>query len=301
MKKSIGVVILLMFISVSMLAQTINCNVVINNQKLQSTNRDFFQEMKNTISDFVNNRTWADYQLEPYERIECNFIITLNEQLSENDFKGTLQIQAQRPVYNSAYKSPTLNTIDNDFEFRFSQNEVLDFSEMSHSSNLASLLAYWINIVLGIDFDTFSLQGGTPFFRRAERIVQNAQGESKPGWNTTSGSGRKNRYWLVENILSPKYSKEREAYYKYHRLGLDVMGENAEQGRESIKSALVDMQTLYREKPDNTLHYYIMFFDAKADEIVNVFSESSTEEKQEVYKLLNEINTTNEPKYKKLR
>ncbi len=279
----------------------LRCNVTINTQKIQSTNRELFQAMKTEISNFVNNRTWTNHRYENFERIDCNFIITLNEQVTETEFKGTLQIQAQRPVYGSTYNSPTLNTMDNDLEFTFNQNEVMDFSENMHSSNLTSVLAYWVYVIIGLDYDTFSLQGGTDWFRKAERIAQNAQGESKPGWGSTSGVNRRNRYWLVENILSPKYARERSAYYQYHRLGLDVMSAKPAQAREYVLTALREMQALYKEKPDNTMYFYTIFFDTKADEIVNIFSEATPQEKSQVYDLLSSINNTNDPKYKKLK
>jgi hypothetical protein len=257
--------------------------------------------MKTEIANFLNNRAWTNHTYQPFERKECNFIITLNEQPSEGEFKGTLQVQAQRPVYGSIYNTPTINTIDNDFEFSYKEHEIMDFSDNSHLSNLTSVLAYWVYIVLGIDYDTFSARGGTEWFQRAERIAQNAQSESKPGWSASAGMNRRNRYWLAENILSSKYTRERIALYSYHRLGLDVMSEKPDEGRVQVMQALQEMQKLYREKPDNTLYFYIVFFDTKADEIVNIFSEAKPAEKQAAYQLLSEINNGNDPKYKKLK
>ncbi|MDR3329368.1 MAG: DUF4835 family protein, partial [Prevotellaceae bacterium] len=193
------------------------------------------------------------------------------------------------------------NTIDNEFEFSYRENEPLEFSPNSHLSNLTSVLAFWVYIVLGIDYDSFSESGGADLFRAAERVAQNAQGESKAGWSSSGGLSRRNRYWLVENITSSKYSRERKAYYLYHRLGLDVMGEKPADGRAQVMLALQEMQKLYKEKPDNTLYFYTMFFDAKADEIANVFSEAPAAEKQAAYKLLTEVNNINEPKYQKLK
>jgi hypothetical protein len=280
-------------------AQTLNCNVMLNTQKIQTTNRTLFQEMKNAITDFVNTRTWSDLYLQSHERIECNFIITLSEMTNEKDFKGTLQVQALRPVYGGTYKSPTLNALDNDFEFRFVANEVLDYSEMSHLSNLTSMLAFWVHIILGMDFDTFSERGGTDYYTKAERIVQRAQSEGK-GWTQNSGTSNKNRYWMVSDVLSPKYVRERKALYLYHRMGLDLMEKNVADGRKGVMSALKEMQSLYKEAPDNTLFYNI-FFDTKADEIVNIFTDATSEEKAEAYAILSAINVTNDIKYKKLK
>ncbi|MDR3189283.1 MAG: DUF4835 family protein [Prevotellaceae bacterium] len=282
-------------------AQTIRCNVTLNTQKVQSTNRALFETLKTEVDNFLNSRAWTNHTYQQVERVECNFIITLNEQVNESDFKGTLQIQAQRPVYGSIYNSPTISTVDNDFEFSYKENEILDFSENMHSSNLTSMLAYWVYVVLGLDYDTFSPNGGTEWFGKAEQIAQNAQSETMSGWASSSGMNRKNRYWLVENILGSRYARERKAYYTYHRLGLDVMSEKPEEGRKQVMLALQEMQKLYQEKPDNTLYFYTIFFDTKADEIVNIFSEATPAEKQAAYQLLSTINNVNDPHYKKLK
>jgi hypothetical protein len=279
----------------------LRCNVTINTQKIQSTNRDLFQQMKSDITNFVNNRVWTNHQYEPSERIDCNLILTLNEQINETEFKGTLQIQSQRPVYGTSYNSPTLNTMDNDIEFTYTPTEVLDYSETTHLSNLTSILAYWIFVIVGMDYDTFSPRGGTEWFRKAERIAQNAQGESRSGWSASTGMSRRNRYWIIENIPSTKYVRERMANYRYHRLGLDIMSEKTAEGRVQVLQALYDMQALFREKPDSYMFFYNVFFDTKADEVANIFSEAPQKERETVYTLLMEINNTNEPKYKKLK
>ena len=279
----------------------LRCNVTLNTQKIQSANKDLFQQMRSDIAGFINNRTWTNHRFEPFERIECNLIFTLSEQINDTEFKGTLQVQAQRPVFGSSYNSPTLNTMDNDIDFTYTPTVVLDFSESTHLSNLTSILAYWAYIVLGMDYDTFSPRGGTEWFRKAERVVQNAQSESKPGWSASTGLNRRNRYWLVENILSAKYARERTASYKYHRLGLDVMSERPDEARAQVLQALKDMQALFREKPDSYMFFYTVFFDTKADEIANIFSEAPQQEREAVYALLMEVNNTNEPKYKKLK
>ncbi|MDR2937464.1 MAG: DUF4835 family protein [Prevotellaceae bacterium] len=292
---------LLVLLSAFLAQAQLRSNVTVSAQKIQGTNAELFQQMKTDVTSFLNNRMWTNHQYEPFERIECNFIITLSEQVSDNHFKGTLQVQAQRPVYGASYNSATLNTIDNEFEFTYMPNELMDFSENTHLSNLTSMLAYWAFIVVGTDYDTFSPRGGTEWFRKAERIAQNAQGESMSGWSASSGMERRNRYWLVENILSEKYARERMASYRYHRQGLDVMSEKPNEGRAAVQQALQEMQSLYREKPDSYMFFYNVFFDTKADEIANIFSEAPQEEREAVLKLLLEINNTNEPKYEKLK
>ncbi|MDR3296774.1 MAG: DUF4835 family protein [Prevotellaceae bacterium] len=279
----------------------VRCNVTVNAQKIETTNREIFESLKNDIANFVNNRTWTNHTYKSHERIDCNFIVTLAESPAEGEYKGTMQVQALRPVYGSVYKSTTLNALDNEVEFAYKVNQPFDFSDNTHVDNLTSLLAYWIYIVLGIDYDTFAPQGGTEWFKLAERVVQNAQSESRAGWSSSGGLSRRNRYWLVENILGGKYAEERAAFYLYHRLGLDAMGTSPDEARTQVMQALQGMQKIYTTKPDNTLFFYIMFFDAKADEIVNIFSEATPKEKQDAYQLLSVINIINEPKYKKLK
>jgi hypothetical protein len=301
MKKQLYIMLLFALPTLSW-GQGIKCNFTLNAAKVQNAGDAAYTSMKTTIAEFLNTTTWLEHNVQPFEQIECNIILTINAQTAENEYNGTLQIQAQRPIYNSTYNSVTLNAIDNDVEFRYSPNEPLDFSMMSHNpNNLTPLLAFWLYIVIGWDADTYAPLGGSDMLRNAERIVQNAQSETKAGWNTSSGSGRKNRYWLIENLMGKRYEKLRQANYLYHRRGLDMLADNLIQGRKNVQTALQDMQNLYTEKPDITLYPIALFFDAKADEIVNIFSEVSPEEKDKLYTMLTKTNIVNEPKYKRLK
>jgi hypothetical protein len=294
--------ILLFALPVLVVGQGVKCNFTLNSQNVQAQGTETFATMKSAITDFLNGTTWVDRPMQPFEQIECNIMLTLTAISAANEYKATLQVQAQRPVHGSAYNSVILNAIDNDAEFRFSPNEPLDFSIMSHNpNNLTPLLAYWIYIVIGMDGDSFAPMGGTEAFRTADRIVQNAQSETKPGWSSSSGTGRKTRYWLVENLLGKRYEKLRKATYTYHRLGLDAMSSNFDEGKKNILAALGDVQALYKEKPDITLFPIILFFDAKADEFVNIFLGAPKEEKEKVYAILSQTNIINDTKYKRLK
>lgn len=297
------ILILLLLLPTFGFGQTVKCNFTLNTAKMQNVaGNEIYAALKNTVTDFINTNTWIDRSMQPFEAFECNIILTLTEQTSEYEFRGTLQVQAQRPVYNSMYNSVTLNAIDNDVQFRFSPNESFTFSLMSHHpDNLAPLLAYWIYIVIGLDCDTFAPLGGTEIFRTAQRIVNNAQIDSKPGWAANTGSVSKNRYWLAENLLSKPYEPARKALYTYHRLGMDVMNENFAEGKKNILAALQAWQEFYKSKPDNTMYFLSLIFDAKADELTNIFMESDIKEKNDVYTLLSQINVVNEPKYKRLK
>ncbi len=191
-----------------------------------------------------------------------------------------------------------LNYKDNEVQFRYVEFQTMEFSENSNLSNLTSLLAYYAYIIIGLDYDAFSLDGGTAYFQKAEKIVTNAQNATEKGWK--SFEGQRNRYWLIENILNPKYAPVREFYYRYHRNGLDVMAEKSADGRASIAEDLKLLQKVFREKPSPFLTFLQVVFDAKSDEFVNVFSDSYPEERTRVNNLLKEIDPTNSGKYQKI-
>jgi hypothetical protein len=255
--------------------------------------------MQTAIYEFMNNTNWTNHVYGQDERIECTIMLTLNEQIGSDEYKGTLQIQSRRPVFNASYNSPMLNFLDNNLHFRYLEFDKLEFSETSHLSNLTSTLAFYAYIILGFDYDSFSYLGGTEYFQKAERIVNNAQNAQERGWKAYEGN-RKNRYWLAENVLNEKYRPLREVYYRYHRLGLDRMSDKVMEGRAEIAETVTNIQRIFREKPDPYLFYIQLFFDAKNDELVNIFSESFPTEKNRVANILIEVDNANANKYKKL-
>lgn len=280
-------------------SQELRCNVSINSQRIQGTNRLLFQNMQTAIYEFMNNTPWTNHVYGFDERIECSIMLNITEQIGSDEFKGTIQIQSRRPVFNTSYNTTMLNFQDNNLHFRYREYEKLEFSESSHLSNLTSILAFYAYIIIGLDYDSFSRLGGTEYFQKAERIVNNAQNAVERGWKAYEGN-RKNRYWMIENLLNPKYQPLREAFYRYHRLGLDVMSEKAAEGRAEIAESLVLLQRVYREKPDPYLFALQLFFDAKNEELVNIFSESYPTEKARVVNILTEIDNPNASKYKRI-
>jgi hypothetical protein len=254
--------------------------------------------MQKDLYEFVNNRKWTDNVFSNDERIECTILINLTEQLSSDEYKGTMQVQATRPVFNSNYNSVLLNYKDNDVQFRYVEFQPMEFNENSSVSNLTSLLAYYVYLIIGLDYDSFSQEGGTPYFQKAEKIVTNSQNAQEKGWK--SFEGQKNRYWLVENILNSKYGPVRDFYYRYHRQGMDVMADKAADAKIEIAEDLKLLQKVYREKPSQFMNYLQVVFDAKADEFVNIFSESFPDEKIRVSNLLKEIDPANSQKYARI-
>ena len=300
-KGRIILIVVLMLSAVKMASsQELYCNVQVSAQKIQGSNREVFQNMQRDIYEFMNNMVWTDNVFSFSERIECNLLINLDEQLSADEFRGTIQVQLSRPVYNTTYKSTVLNFVDNNFQFRYVEFQTLEFNPNSHTSNLVSVLAYYAYLFIGMDFDTFSPEGGTPYFQVAEKIVTNAQNAPEPGWKPYDGSRNRNRYWLVKNILDNEYSGVRQFVYLYHLRGLDRMESDITRARTDIYESLRQLQEVYRRRPDPFMYYMTIILEAKTDEIVNIFSEAFPEEKNRVVQILTEIDPANESKYQKI-
>ena len=296
--RKIGVVLLILTLSFELFSQEFRCNVQVVSQQIQGTNKQVFQTLQNAIYEFMNNRVWTDHVYTMEERIECNMMINITEQMSADEFKGTLTIQASRPVFNTNYTTTTLNFVDNDIRFRYVEFAPLEFDLNSNISNLTSILAFYANFILGLDYDTFSLLGGSSYFTDAERIVLNAQNAPEPGWKPMDNISHKNRYWLVKDMIDTDYEQVRTFNYRYHRLGLDVMDEKIAEGRAEITNSLALLQQVYRKRPDPYMYLLRLVFDSKVDEIVNVYTESYPEERNRAYDILVEVDKPNANKYK---
>ncbi len=290
----------MLFTVSSVISQELYCNVQVSAQKIQGSNREVFQSMQRDIYEFMNSMVWTDNLFSFSERIECNILINLDEQLSADEFRGTLQVQLRRPVFNTTYESTVLNFVDNNFQFRYVEFQPLEFNPNSHTSNLVSVLAYYAYLIIGMDFDTFAPNGGTPYFQVAEKIVTNAQNAPEAGWKPYDGSRNRNRYWLVKNILDSEYSGVRQFVYLYHMRGMDRMESDITRARTEIYESLRQLQEVYRRRPDPFMYYMTIILDAKADEIVNIFSQAFPEEKNRVVQILTEIDPANDAKYQKI-
>ncbi len=276
--------------------QELQCNVSVSSSRIEGTYKEIFQSMRNDISEFMNNRKWTEHQFAVDERIVCNVFIQVTDQIGADEFKGTIQVQLNRPVFNSSYQSPVLNIKDNDFDIRYVEFQPLEFSETSNTNALTNILAYYAYVILGFDYDTFSPMGGTPFFLKARDIVNKSQNAREKGWRAYEGNY--NRFWLIDNLSNKAYSPFRDLLYRYHRLGLDVMAEKADIGRGEIAEALKNMQKVYRARPDTYINR--IFFDAKSDEIVNLFSKGSNDERSRIMSVLSECDPANSGKYEKI-
>ena len=296
--------ILFIIFSLSLLAeaeaQELRCGLSVNYSKIQGTNQSVFMTLQKDLQDFVNNTAWTNNLFATDERIECNIFINITEQLSASEFRATLQVQSSRPVFGSTFITPMFNYMDNEVIFNYIEYDQIQFNEQAYTSALPSLIAFYCYIILGLDYDSFSLLGGTEYLKKAEHIVLNAQNAPVKGWRPYDGS-RTNRYWMIENMLNYKYGPMRNVYYKYHRLGLDMMSTSISDGRLGVMEALLDIQKVYRDRPDTYLFFLKLFFDAKADEIVNIFLEAPETERLRAYQILVEVDKMNEKKYVKLK
>lgn len=282
-------------------SQELKCNVQIVSQQIQGTNKQVFQTLQTAIYEFMNTRNWTSHVYSIDERIECNMMFNITEQLSADEFRGTLTIQSRRTIYNTNYNTVMLNYVDNKIHFRYVEFQPLEYDATQHISNLTSLLAYWAYMIIGLDYDSFSYLGGTPFLQQAENIVTNAQNAREGGWKPFESLDHKNRYWLVTDILNDGYRPLREFSYSYHRQGLDIMDGKVSEGRAVIAESLDKLQKVYREKPDPFIHWMQLILDAKSDEMINIFSESFTEEKSRAIQILQEIDPANKTKYDKIQ
>ena len=279
-------------------AQEIYCVVqVLTSPALQVVGNDakVYKSLENSISEFINNKKWTNDKFQPNERVELKMIITINKKISAEEFEATCQVQSSRPVFGSGYNTVLLNQVDEDWVFKYVEFQPMDFVENNHTANLTSLVAFYALMALGLDYDSFSKDGGTPFFNRAQLIVNAAQSVKEPGWGAFESKGNRNRYWLIENVLSERFRQLREVYYLYHREGLDIMSTDLVKGRAQISKCLEMVQKVFKLNP-NTM-YLKAFFNAKVDEITGVYSKAPLAEKKKIVDLLEQIDIANYKKY----
>ena len=267
---------------------------------IQGSNREIFVNMQRDIYEFINNTVWTNHVFSYAERIDCNMLINLTEQLSGDDFRGTIQIQLRRPAFNTTYNSTMLNFVDNNFQFKYVEFQTIEFDPSAHRANLISVLAYYVYIILGVDYDSYSPLGGTEFFQMAEKIVTNAQNAPESGWKPYDGSRNRNRYWLVKNILDKEYEGVRQFLYEYNINGLDRLESRVSEARNSMAESLKLIQDVFRKKPDPFMYFLQIIVDAKSEEIINIFSGAFPEERSRVVQIMTEIDPANKSKYEKI-
>jgi hypothetical protein len=278
-------------------AQELQCEVTVNSEQIQSTDKQLFTEMQNQVQELLNTRRWTEQGYSLDERIKCRVLINLTEMPQIGVFKANVQVLSARPAYGTGYETILFSFIDKDWTFEFSNAQRLDYAENNYTSNLASMLAFYAYMIIGMDNDSFGKLGGGPAFDKARNVLNLASSQGAyPGWKAFEGN--RNRYWLIDNLQDPQFVPFREAIYNMHRLGLDIMAQNPEEGRKAVLTVLQDIQRVSQQKPGAAV--IRSFFEAKADELVNIFKNATPTDKQAAFTLLSQLDPTNNTKYEVL-
>jgi len=287
---------MVMLFAISVNAQELNCTVTVNADKIPGSNKQKFITLQNDLTEFINQKRWTNFNYKDQEKIHCNLTLTILQE-SGDDFKGNIQIQSSRPVYDATYLTPVFNFKDDDFSFQYTEYQPLLFNPTAYESNLISVVTFYVYTIIGMDADTFSLYGGTPYFNKAQNILVQAQQSGYKGWNQNDGT--KSRFTLIDNILSPTYSLFRNALYEYHLEGLDIMATNKKNGKINIAGAIQKLKNIYNSRPNAFL--LRIFMDAKADEIVNIFSDGPYFDVSTLKEDLLKISPLNASKWSKIK
>lgn len=286
-------------------AQELNCKVKVLSSAIQNVDRQVFTTMEKSIADFLNTRKWTKDEFSANEKIDVNIMINLTGKSPDEDiYTGTLNIQASRPVYNASYTSPIVNYIDKDVVFRYSQFTPMQFDDNRVSgndamaSNLTAILAFYAYLTLGLDYDSFAPKGGEALFKSAQNVVNNApeQGKSISGWKAVDGN--KNRYWLIDQIMSPRFSELRSYWYSMHREGFDRMQAKPEEAIQKMVSGIPKLHSLNKENPGSI--YLQFFFNAKNDEMLKVVGQLPREQRSQYITMLSQMDVPNAAKYQTL-
>ena len=286
-----------LFSAHGVIAQDLNARVQILSPQVQNTNKRALEVLEKAVSDFLNNRTWSANEVQPQERIDCSFVITINSWDGSSNFTAQAQIISTRPVFNTSYNSPVLSIADNNFNFSYTEGQLMDYSDQQYMNNLTSMLAYYAYIIVGLDADTFEQNGGTPFYTAAQNIVNNAQNTGFTGWRSMEGTN--NRFWLANNLLDRRYQTLRDFLYSFYLKGLDTMSDNAQQSRKAILDLLPLLQKVDRLAQGAVFNQ--VFFTAKSDELIGIFGGMGPQERVMAYNILAEVDPANANKYESLR
>lgn len=300
--KYLGLLVFWVLTTQQIWAQEFNTAVTVNTPKIQSVDRKVFDNLEKQIKQFMNNRDWTDAEYQPEELIELNIVITINKETSQTSFEGQIMVQASRPVYGSSYNTMIFQYLDKQFEFSYGEYEVLDFAENSFTSNLTSVLAFYAYIILGLDSDSFAELGGSAHIDKAQNIVNSVPSTAGvQGWTANStGVANRNRFWLVENLLSVRMQDMRRAMYQYHLLGIDRLSqlETVPKGLGAMLSALETMIKSNVAYPGTM--WIQLFADFKRDEIINAFAVADARTKRKVHDIMIKVDATHSQEYKEL-
>ncbi len=280
----------------------LNATVRVSTPQLQKNDRRVFDQLETSLRDFLNNTKWTQDAFEPEERIKCNFILTISTEEDNNVFRAELAVQATRPVYGSGYETPLISHLDKDVVFSYEQNQPIEFlPDATDNQNISALFAFYAYVILGLDYDSFSLYGGEQHLLTAQQIVTNIQNSStnnSPGWRPSDGGKNRNRYWIMENLLNPRVKPYRAAMYNYHRKGLDIFASDMDGAKAVILSALEEVDKV------NTAYFNSMivqmFANAKRDELVEMFKIAGKPQKDRVSQIMIKMDPANSQRYREI-
>ena len=305
MHKKIFLSVFSCFVFVAAETQEIQARLTVLTSKISSqVDKKIFQTLQSGLINFINNRKWSNDTYQSNEKIQCNFLLNIDQELGNNVYKAKLTVQAARPVYNTTYDSPLINFIDDDIVFRYQEFQPIEFNENRIqgndpvAANLTAVMAYYVYIIMGFDYNSFSLRGGDAYFQKAWNIVNNApESREITGWK--SFESQRNRYWLSENISNSRFALMHDAMYAYYRSGMDIFYENEAEGRNGILNCLNFLNTVNTENPNSMIMQF--FFQGKSNELVKVFSKATPDVKTRARDILSKLDLTNASAYKELK
>ena len=277
-------------------SQELNCKVIVNTDKLQSSETFIFDEMQLGIEQFLNNRIWTEDNYKSIERINCNIIINILNEPSTSLYEATVQIVSSRPIYNSSYESVLFNHGDREWIFEYLPSQNIEFVENGYNDNLSSLLSFYAYLIIGIDYDSFEKQGGDESYQKAWKIVNESQNSGFKGWDQFGS--KQNRYWICENFLNPEFKNIREEIYNYHLNGMDIFYETPDKSRSIILSSLNQINEINKKKFNSSI--INIFLNAKVDEITNLFKGAALNTKRDAFNILNELSPSNSELFNKI-
>lgn len=278
-------------------SQELNCKVEVISPTLKSSpeNTQLLEALQQSIFNLMNSTKWTDDIFQDHEKIDCNLLITVNSIKSLKQVDATLQVTSRRPVYNSNYNSTLVNTLDKSFTFTYELNSPLVFTQGTFTNNLSGVLAFYAYYMIGMDYDSFSLEGGSPYFLKAQEISNLAQSSGGGGWDSKD---RNSRYWIIENVLNAQFKQMRKSVYEYHRLGLDNAYDDVKSALSTITKALTYLQDVHARQPGSV--NMRIYFAAKSDEVVNIFSEAESAQKNTVFNIVRRVDPGNIAKYQRI-
>lgn len=298
LRKQLAVLFIWLLVAAGVQAQELRCQITVNGQRINGVDPAVFENMQSALNNFMNSRVWTTDQFSVEERIDCNMFINLEKSPSQDIYEARVTVQSSRPVFNSSYNSPMFNFIDNDWIITYAMNQPLEFNITQYNSNLTSILGFYAYYLIGLDYESMAKGGGAKYFAMAEQVMNNVPNNAADARGWRPFDGIRNRYWLINNIQASKYEAFKQAVYEYHHLGMDNFYEKPAAARANIMTALDKLDKIARENPNAVL--IAVFFQAKSDELVNVFSGADMGEKAKALTVLRRVDPSNASKYDKL-